>query len=244
MPCPSGTGWRRGVTKDGQTIYVNDIEKITSWDPPAVVADLPYGEIRELEREKGIIWSTMGGSRGTMALSRALSFPLSGKALSIKGFVAVKGWCSVYQRMCGPFSSSFFFLSSLSPLFFRLFFFFLSFISFFFFFSLSSLRHARVVCVDYSMCLFAVELCVYAPGWRRDVTEKGQTIYVNDIDKTTSWDRPVLAAPIAPAPRHGSDGRLRKDGEEIFTREIKIFTREIKKKGREKKMRASLAPRK
>lgn len=37
------------MTKDGQTLYVNDIEKVTSWDPPAVAEALPHGE-----RESGM----------------------------------------------------------------------------------------------------------------------------------------------------------------------------------------------
>ncbi|CAN0449724.1 unnamed protein product, partial [Pylaiella littoralis] len=32
-------GWRKDVTKDGETVYVNDIEKITSWDPPVMTAE-------------------------------------------------------------------------------------------------------------------------------------------------------------------------------------------------------------
>lgn len=40
-------GWRRAKTKEGETLYVNDTEKITSWDPPVAIAPpatvLPHG---------------------------------------------------------------------------------------------------------------------------------------------------------------------------------------------------------
>lgn len=53
----------------------------------------------------------------------------------------------------------------------------------------------------------------FRAGWRKSKTKKGETLYVNDIEKITSWDPPVAIPPVATAaaaaaaPRHGSEGR-------------------------------------
>lgn len=54
---------------------------------------------------------------------------------------------------------------------------------------------------------FAVGFVIRA-GWRKAKTKEGETLYVNDIEKITSWDPPVAIAPPATVPQHGSEGRV------------------------------------
>lgn len=36
-------------------------------------------------------------------------------------------------------------------------------------------------------------ICMWWAGWRAKTTKTGEVYYVNDIDKTTSWDRPTAS---------------------------------------------------
>lgn len=48
-------------------------------------------------------------------------------------------------------------------------------------------------------------MCVCVTGWSVRVTKDGKTYYVNDMEKTTTWERPTTSSPASRADSVSSD---------------------------------------